>query len=218
MLTLIDCTKKRQKRTFTAGELSEKYFKLASPAITKFCQTDDRWALMKGVYCLIRSINYNTSYLLQTKGSPLLWKQLMSGICGAIDFAGMMTPREFLATFPPRKAYEEWDNAYRNTMDLFNGYDMDVPMDEQTADVSFMLFTGGYQNTYINLFNTSRFYADDKAHGGNKMKELLSFLSDKGIEPMRLCKDGKGKELFMDSDGRTHKAHKSRPSHLRIVK
>jgi hypothetical protein len=218
-LQLIDCTtKKRRKRKFTAGELSKKYFDMSAPAITKYCQTDDRWALMKGVYCLIRSINYNTSYLLQEKASPLLWKELISGINAVVDFAGMMTPREFLATFPPRKSYEEWDNAYRNTMDLFNGYDMDTPMDEQTTDVSFLLFTGAYQNTYIHLFDTSRFYADDKAHGGNKIKELFAFLADKDIKPMQLCKDENGKEFFMDSNGKTHKVCKDRPSYLRVVK
>jgi hypothetical protein len=91
-------------------------------------------------------------------------------------------------------------------------------MDEQTTDVSFLLFTGAYQNTYIHLFNTSRFYADDKAHGGNKIKELFAFLADKDIEPMRLCKDENGKEFFMDSNGKTHKVCKDRPSYLRIVK
>jgi hypothetical protein len=218
MLKLINGTPPKPKRKFTADELAEKHFDMASKAITDYCYTENRWSLMKGCYNLVRYAIYRNTWLMESKAPKHLWVQFSNVISAIKELIGRLTPRELLCTFIPRKAYEEWDNAYFYTLDLFNGYDMDCPIEHQTADVDLVLV--GYQNVHISLFNTACFYADDFAHDRNKFKDLVSYLDRKGIDYHVSHKDANGKEYVIDKNGRTSplKTVKPRPKWLRVVK
>lgn len=215
MLTVIDGTPPK-KRRFTVDELAEKHLQMASPAIIGYSGSGDRWELMKGCFNLVRYAIYRNKMLMETKAHKELWVQLAKVMYGIKGFLGRLTPRELITTFPPRKSYEEWDSGYFYTLDLFNGYDWDCPIDRQTADVSLIL--AGYQNMNIALFNNACFYANDFASNGNKFKQLLSYLDSQGVEYHLSHKDDQGKEYVVDKDGRTSPLKKAKPRHLRLLK
>lgn len=216
MLKLINGIPPKQKRKFTAGELAVKHLQMASPAIAKYSFDGDRWALMKGCYNITRFAIYRNTMLMDSKAPKRSWEQFARVLSGIKLFLGKLTPRELLNIFPPRKAYEEWDNSYFYTLDLFNGYDMDCPIDQQTADADLVLV--GYQNMFISLFHTACFYADDFANNRNKFKELLSYLDSKHIDYRTSHKDSQGREYTIDRNGRCSPLKTVKPRHLRIVK
>jgi hypothetical protein len=220
MLKLINGTKKAPR--FTQDQLAKKHYNMSMEGLKAYkSDHDDRWALRKATYNIVRYCIYRY-HSLQSYGEKTC--QAMFGMQElAKNMLFQLTPREFIQDFPPRKTY---DGERYQCADFFSSWeqlsplDLDTPFHAQTNDLVDLLW--GYQNRWILMYLTSLFSMVSKLREYNGESGLLAgFCEEQGIEPpqtIRVYKDQSGKKYAVDSSGKAMPLRKAKPRYLRIVK
>ena len=220
MLKLINGTKKAPR--FTQEQLAKKHFNMSIEGLKAYkADHDDRWALRKATYNLVRYCvyRYHTLHQYTRKVAESMFG--MQEITKNLLF--QLTPREFIQDFPIKK---EYDGKRYQCADFFSSweqlsvFDLDTPFHAQTGDIIDLLW--GYQNNLVLLYLTSVFSMVSKLREFDGESDLFTgFCEEQGIEPpqtIRVYKDTKGKSYAVDSNGKSMPLHKAKPKWLKVVK
>ena len=220
MLKLINGTKKAPR--FTQEQLAEKHYNMAMAGLKAYkANHDDRWALRKATYNLVRYCVYRYHTL------HIHSKTVVEAMFGMQELAKNMlfqlTVREFVQDFPIIKDY---DGKRYQCADFFSSweqlsvFDLDTPFHAQTGDIIDLMW--GYQNKWIMLYLTSVFCMVGKLRGFNGESDLLTgFCEEQGIDPpttIRVYEGANGKKYAVDSNGKSMPLHKAKPKWLKVVK
>lgn len=220
MLKLINGTKKAPR--FTQEQLATKHYDMAMAGLKAYkANHDDRWALRKVAYNMVRYCVYRYHTLHSHS------KQVVEAMFGMQELAKNMlfelSPREFIQDFPIDKNY---DGKRYQCADFFSSweqlsvFDLDTPFHAQTGDIVDLLW--GYQNKWVLLYLTSVFSMVSKLREFNGESDLLTgFCEDNGIEPpdtIRVYKDASGKSYAIDKNGKSMPLHKAKPRYLKVLK
>ena len=220
MLKLINGTKKAPR--FTTEQLATTHYDMAMAGLKAYkANHDDRWALRKATYNLVRYCVYR--YHTLHSHSKTVCEAMFGMQELAKEILSQLTPREFIQDFPIDKKF---DGARYQCADFFSSweqlsvFDLDTPFHAQTGDIVDLLW--GYQNKWVLLYLTSVFSMVSKLREFNGESDLLTgFCEDNGIEPpatIRVYEGANGKKYAVDSQGRSMPLHKAKPRYMRVVK
>lgn len=220
MLTLINGTKKAPR--FTQEQLAEKHYNMAMDALKAYkANHDDRWALRKAAYNLVRYCVYR--YHTLHSHSKTVCEAMFGMQELAKDMLFQLTPREFILDFPIIKDYngKRYQCAdFFSSWEQLSVFDLDTPFHAQTGDIVDLLW--GYQNKWVLLYLTSVFSMVSKLREFNGESDLFTgFCKEQGIEPpetIRVYKDAKGKKYTVNSNGKSMPLKKAKPRYLRVLK
>ena len=220
MLKLINGTKKAPR--FTTEQLATKHYDMAMAGLKAYkANHDDRWALRKATYNMVRYCVYRYHTLHSHS------KTVVEAMFGMQELTKNMlfqlTVREFVQDFPIIK---EYDGKRYQCADFFSSweqlsvFDLDTPFHSQTGDIVDLLW--GFQNKWVMLYLTSVFSMVSKLREFNGESDLLTgFCEDNGIEPpstIRVYESANGKKYAVDSQGRSMPLRKAKPRYMRVVK
>lgn len=220
MLKLINGTKKAPR--FTQEQLADKHYNMSMEGLKAYkSDHDDRWALRKATYNIVRYCIYRY-HSLQSYGEKTC--QAMFGMQElAKNMLFQLTPREFVQDFPPRKTYdgERYQCAdFFSSWEQLSVFDLDTPFHAQTGDV--LEAIEGYQNRWIMLYVVSTFCIVSRLREANSDSDLFTgFCEEQGIEPPEryiMHTDSNGKRYMMDSKGRSMPVIKAKPHYMKVVK
>lgn len=105
----------------------------------------DRISLKQLAYTLIRQSLYHSKSTTAEEADTNF-----RFFCSTKNVLSLLTPREFLTTFPPDKQYDGeryGEKDYFTTMEAVSSYPQDVPIGKDI-----MYFLSGYMNKDINIF------------------------------------------------------------------
>ena len=220
MLKLINGTKKAPR--FTTEQLATKHYDMAMAGLKAYkANHDDRWALRKATYNMVRYCVYRYHtlhhYTRQVAESMFGMQEITKNLLF------QLTPREFIHDFPIKK---EYDGKRYQCADFFSSweqlsvFDLDTPFHSQTGDIVDLLW--GYQNSRIMLYLTSVFSVVSKLRQFDGKSDLFTgYCEDNGIEPpqtIRVYEGANGKRYAVDSRGRSMPLRKSKPRYLKVLK
>ena len=220
MLKLINGTKKAPR--FTQEQLAEKHYNMAMDALKAYkANHDDRWALRKAAYNLVRYCVYRY-HTLHSRSKTVC--EAMFGMQElAKNMLSQLTVREFVQDFPIIKDY---DGKRYQCADFFSSwehlsvFDLDTPFHAQTGDIVDLLW--GYQNKWVLLYLTSVFSMVSKLREFDGKSDLFTgFCEDNGIEPpdtIRVYEGANGKKYAVNSNGKSMPLRKAKPRYLRVLK
>ena len=209
-LKLIQGTAKKKSRKLW---YMEKYSINGFKKFTCFKETKNRYDLCSACLYFIKYFNLSQN---QTETGM----KLFSEICYMIS---LLTPKEFLRTFPPRKNYKgaRYESIdYFSTMEKFQGMNMDISFLESSTDI--MEFMQGYDNREILRFSVQSMMLISKLHQQRTGRDMLDdFMISQNKEPLmkyHLHTDSKGKRFLLDNKGHSIPARKKFPRYLQVVK
>lgn len=220
MLKLINGTKKAPR--FTTEQLANKHYNMAMEGLKAYkADHDDRWALRKATYNIVRYCHYR--YITLQSKSPRVYKAMFGMQVLAKELLSQLTPREFIQDFPIKKEYdgERWQCAdFFSSWEQLSVFDLDTPFHAQTGDVLEVI--EGYQNRWIMLYVVSTFCIVSRLGEVNGDSDLFTgFCEEQGIEPPErytMHTDSNGKRYMMDSKGRSMPVRKAKPHYMKVVK
>lgn len=194
-----------------------KYHEMTSKHYEAFVESRDRYSLAAYCLCYVRFFNMTA----QAEGA--LAKDVFFGASAGKDVMSLLTPREFLRTFPPKKSYDgsKWECIdYFSTMEKFKDLPMDKPFSASGVDM--LEFICGYSNDDVLEFNVNCMLAVSRLHEAETGKDLFdSFLESQGKPPLKkyyMHTDNNGHQYVVDEDGNAQRVHKRKPRYLRAVK
>lgn len=215
MLKVIDGNKDEHQKPPQEWYLF-KYSAMTDKHYAAYDEHKDRYSLAAYCLCYVRFFNLAA----QVEGA--LAKDVFQGASAGKDVMSLLTPREFLRTFPPKKSYDgnKWGCIdYFSTMEKFK----DLPMDEpiNTSGVDMLEIISGYSNDDILNFNVNCMLAVSRLHEAETGKDLFdSFLESQGKPPLKkyyMHTDENGHQYVVDEDGNAQRVHKRKPRYLRVV-
>lgn len=216
MFKVID-GKKDEHQKPTKEWYIHKYAEMADKHYATYREHRDRYSLAAYCLCYVRFFN------LAAQADGALAKDVFHGASAGKDVMSLLTPREFLRTFPPKKSYDgnTWGCIdYFSTMEKFK----DLPMDEpiNTSGVDMLEFICGYSNDDVLEFNANCMLAVSRLHEAETGKDLFdSFLESQGKPPLKkyyMHTDEKGRQYMVDEDGKSQRVHKPKPRYIHVVK
>lgn len=216
MFKVIDGNKDKYKKPAKDWYL-KKYSDMANKHFEACADGEDRYSLAAFCFCYVRHFNIAS----QTEGALAI--DIFHGASAGKNLLSLLTPREFLRTFPPKKSYDgsKWGSIdYFSTMEKFK----DLPMDEpiNTSGVDMLEFICGYSNDDVLAFNANCMLAVSRLHEAETGKDLFdSFLESQGKPPLKkyyMHTDSDGKQYIIDEDGGSVRVKKPKPRYLNVVK
>jgi hypothetical protein len=170
-------------------------------------------------YCLCYVRYFNIA--AQTEGALAI--DVFHGASAGKNLLSLLTPREFIRTFPPQKRY---DGNKLGCIDYFTSIEKfkDLPMDEpiDCSDADMLELVCGYDNPDILEFNVNCMLAVSRLHEAETGKDLFdSFLESQGKPPLKkyyMHTDEKGRQYVVDEDGKSQRVHKPKPRYIQVVK
>lgn len=196
---------------------SRKYFDMALRHLNAYQETEDRYSLMAYCLCSVRTFNY------QMKAGGYFVEDAFRSVSSVKDVLSLLTPIEFLRTFPPAKTYsgERYGCVdYFSSVKKFESMLMNEPIEGNCTDILEIL--SGYDNVDIMDLNVNATMLVSRLMELRTGKNLFdSFLESQGKPPLKkyyLQKDTKGKEYMVDEDGKSFPVKRKKPRYLRPVK
>ena len=193
-----------------------KYAELVDKHFTVYSDSKDRYSLAAYCLCYVRYFNY------VAQEEEILAFDIFQGASSGKDVMSLLTPREFIRTFPPRKTFDgdKWGCIdYFSTMKKFKNLPMDEPMHCNGVDMLKLMY--GYDNDDITDFTVNCMLAVSKLHKAETGKDLFdSFLESQGKPPLKkyyMHTDEKGRQYVVDEDGKSFPVKKPKPRYLQVV-
>lgn len=215
MLKVIDGNKDKYKKP-AKDWYRKKYGDMASKYFEACADGKDRYSLAAFCFCYVRHFNIAA----QTEGALAI--DIFHGASAGKNLLSLLTPREFLRTFPPKKSYDgsKWGSIdYFSTMEKFKDLPMDKPFSASGVDM--LEFIYGYDNEDVLEFNVNCMLAVSRLHKAETGKDLFdSFLESQGKPPLKkyyMHTDENGHQYMVDEDGNAQRVHKRKPRYLRVV-
>lgn len=139
----------------------------------------------------------------------------------------LMTPREFIETFPVTKEFNGHKYGIKDYFSVMeeirNNYPMDTPIMSNGEDCSstMLKFLMEYCNTYTDKLTISIMLNIGNMHKMHTGRDMLDdFMISQGKEPLSkqyLCEGADGKQFMVDEDGKSSPVKKSKPRYLKGV-
>ena len=194
-----------------------KYLDMALRHIIAYQETEDRYSLMAYCLCSVRALNY------QMKAGGYLVEDAFRSASTIKDVLSLLTPIEFLRTFPPAKTYsgERYECVdYFSSVKKFEGMLMNEPIEGNCTDILEIL--SGYDNVDIMDLNVNATMLVSRLMKLITGKDLFdSFLESQGKPPLKkyyMHTDENGHQYVVDEDGNAQRVHKRKPRYLQVVK
>lgn len=216
MFKVIDGNKDEHQKPTKEWYL-RKYYEMANKHYDAFMENRDRYSLAAYCLCYVRLFN------IAAQADGALAKDVFQGASAGKNVMSLLTPKEFLRTFPPKKSYDgnKWGCIdYFSTMEKVKDMPMDAPIN--TSGVDTLEFICGYSNDDVLEFNVNCMLAVSRLQEAETGNDLFdSFLESQGKSPLKkyyMHTDSDGKQYIINEDGESVRVKKPKPRYLKVVK